>query len=173
MKKRSICSYSCYHLAHSEAPSLAITKILGSVVVIYRSCGVTKSYRIHRPHFWSILPESAAQLYYTWDFTCQLGEREKRRKELDFQEATKLTICWWQRFVGSLRYRVLLIAKFLRKLGIFPCARARVFLIEIGTTYQHHLFLDLFFDRLGNSKAIKVLIIPIPSILGTATRPSI
>ena len=93
MKKRSICSYSCYHLAHSEAPSLTITKYLGSVVVIYRSCGVTTSYRIHWPHFWSILPESAAQLCYTWDFTCQLGEREKRRKELDFQEATKLTIC--------------------------------------------------------------------------------
>ena len=36
----------------------------------------------------------------------------------------------------------LLIAKFLRKLGIFPCARARVFLIEIGTTYQYHLFFD-------------------------------
>ena len=48
--------------------------------------------------------------------------------------------------------------------------RARVFLIEIRTTYQHHLFQNPVFDRLGNFEAIKILIILIPDVLGTATR---
>ena len=63
------------------------------------------------------------------------------------------------------------VAKFLRKLSIFPCARARVFLIEIGTTYQHHLFFLSILDCLGNFKAAKVLIILILSVLGTMIRP--
>ena len=69
------------------------------------------------------------------------------------------------------RFRLLACAKFLRKLGILPCSRARAFLIEIRTTYQHHLFFILFFDRLGNFEATKVLIMLIPGVLGTATRP--
>ena len=48
------------------------------------------------------------------------------------------------RLAPRLTLRFLACAKPLRKLGIFPCARARVFLIEIRTTYQHHLFLIYF-----------------------------
>ena len=70
---------------------------------------------------------------------------------------------------GSLAH--LAVAKPSRNLGILPCARARAFLIEIRTTYQRHLFQNLFFDRVGNFEATKVLIMLIPGVLGTATRP--
>ena len=91
-------------------------------------------------------------LYCTCKFVCGLFRNHARGATLFFFARQE-----FETFI-------LACAKPLRKLGIFPCARARVFLIEIRTTYQHHRVKVIF-------EAAKVLIMLIPGVLGTATRP--
>ena len=83
-------------------------------------------------------------------FSASNQTRHVSRKERNITYSTLLS--YPRRRLFRELHPKLAVAKPSQDLGIFPCARARVFLIEIHTTYQHHLLSPPFLIHYCSSR---------------------